>query len=270
MNNQDTLFTNMMKRLNLSSDEPTRSERAAPSAPPAKSMNISVPLPGQTGLESEEEVGAENHGYADNDSIAHTVLNNVLKSADLKRQEEGYVRAATALEDELLSSGQVRTCSRRGNVDVGTQVTCMSVGVQVSFANNITKATMEDKSVQVSTPLLMRASQVSQTHSPCDSDSSPTHTYRTQDGRKKINETSFCRRKPLNNDRPGTPVTKLPKKLNVSGEKTLTSIKNVTSSHGSHKRNVNSKTGNSGGRRRRSRGESAEVMTVLDIGDESD
>ncbi|XP_071512212.1 protein smoothened isoform X2 [Panulirus ornatus] len=270
MNNQDTLFTNMMKRLNLSSDEPTRSERAAPTAPPAKSMNISVPLPGQTALESEEEVGAENHGYPDNDSIAHTVLNNALKSADLKRQEEGYVRAATALEDELLSSGQVRTCSRRGNVDTGTQVMCTSVGVQVSFANNSTKATMEDKSVQVSTPLLMRVSQVSQVHSPYDSDSSPINTYRTQDSRKKINETSFCRRKPLNNDRPGTPVTKLPKKLNISGEKTLTSIKNVSSSHGSHKRNANGKTGNSGGRRRRSRGESAEVMTVVDIGDESD
>ncbi|XP_042205429.1 smoothened homolog isoform X2 [Homarus americanus] len=269
--NQDTLFTNMMKRLNLSSDEPTRSERAAPSAPPAKSMNLNVTLPGQTTLESEDDVGTENHGYADNDSIAHTVLNNVLKSADLKRQEDNYVRAVTALEDGLLSSGQIRACSRRGNVDVGSHITSMSVGVQASLANDSIKAVMVDKSVQVSTPLLMRASQVSRVHSPLASDSSPTHTYRAQENKKKINETSFSnRRKLLNNDRPGTPVTRLPKKINVSGDKTLTNNKNVSSSHGSHKRNGGSKTVNSGGRRRKSKGECAEVMTVLDIGDESD
>ncbi|XP_053643135.2 protein smoothened isoform X2 [Cherax quadricarinatus] len=269
MNNQDTLFTNMMKRLNLSSDEATRSERAAPSAPPAKSMNINVPLPGQTTLESEDDIGAENHGYADNDSIAHTVLNNVLKSADLRRKEDAYVRAATALENGLLSSSQVRACSRRGNIDTGMRVTSTSVGIQTSFASAVTKANMVDKSIQVSTPLLMRASQITRAHSPLSSDCSPTHTYRHQDSKKKINETSFSnRRKPQNIDRPDTPVTKLQKKLNVSGDKT-TNSKNVVSSHGSHKRNTSSKTGNSGGRRK-SRGESAEIMTVLDIGDESD
>ncbi|XP_037786917.1 smoothened homolog isoform X1 [Penaeus monodon] len=266
--NQDTLFTNMMKRLNLSSDDPTRSERIVPSAPPAKSVNLNVvPLPGQAPLESEDDVGAENHAYADNDSITHTVLNNVLKSVELKRQEENYTRAATALEEGLLSSAQGRVCSRRGFTTESREVRGVSIGVQASLIGSPV-VTMVDKGVQVSSPLLSRGSQASQTH---DWELSPTHAYKLQDsGKKTVGETSFMiQRKLQNNERPGTPVTKLPKKLNVSNDKSAAN-KNINSSHGSHKRSASARSGNISGKSRRSRGESADVMTVLDMDEDSD
>lgn len=258
----------MMKRLNLSSDDPTRSERTAPSAPPAKSVNLNVvPLPGQAPLESEDDVGAENHAYADNDSITHTVLNNVLKSAELKRQEETYTRAATALEEGLLTSAQGRVCSRRGFTTESREARGVSIGVQASLIGS-PAVTMVDKGVQVSSPLLSWGSQASQTH---DRELSPTHAYKLQDsGKKTVGETSFMsQRKLQNNERPGTPVTKLPKKLNVSGDKSATN-KNINSSHGSHKRSASARSGNVSGRSRRSRGEIADVMTVLDMDEDSD
>lgn len=265
--NQDTLFTNMMKRLNLSSDDPTRSERTIPSAPPAKSVNLNVvPLPGQAPLESEDDVGAENHAYADNDSITHTVLNNVLKSVELKRQEN-YTRAATALEDGLLTSAQGRVSSRRGFTTESRESRGVSIGVQASLIGS-PAVIMVDKGVQVSSPLFSRGSQASQTH---DWELSPTHAYKLQDsGKKTIGETSFMsQRKLQNNERPGTPVTKLPKKLNVSNDKSATN-KNINSSHGSHKRSASARSGNISGKSRRSRGESADVITVLDMDEDSD
>lgn len=268
MNTQDTLFTNMMKRLNLSSDEPLRAERATPPAPPAQSMNLNVPLPGQTTLDSEDEVGNENHGFGD-DSVGHTVLNNVLKSADIKRKEENYARASATLENGLLSSIHVHGSSKRDAVDVSIQTTSASVGVQTSLPNGIIHPLMVDKCVQVSMPLLVRASEVPQLNSSGDDNSIPLLNLRGQDNTKKVNESSFSNRRTQNTDRPGTPVTKLvSKKINHGNEKMIGNQRNNSSSRGSYKHTANFKT-NSGGKSKMNRGETNDVMTVLDIADES-
>ncbi|KAK3890719.1 hypothetical protein Pcinc_005354 [Petrolisthes cinctipes] len=254
---QDTLFTNMMKHLNLSSDEPTRSERATPSVAPAPQP---LNLPGQTAVDSEDETGV-------GDTLGpHTVLNNALKGADIRNQEEGYARNAATTEDGRASS---RACNLRNNVvDVGVQVASVSVGVQTMLPAPTPRIHTADKSVQVCTPLLMRATSRTHSDSSNDSASSATHNYRTNESRKTVNETSFStRRKPGNNGRPGTPVTNLSKKVNHSGDRI--SNKNVNSSHGSHKRTCNSRTGNGGSRNRRSRPEATDI-TVLDIAGDND
>lgn len=268
MNTQDTLFTNMMKRLNLSSDEPLRTERSTPTAPPAQSMNLNVPLPGQTTLDSEDEVGNENHGFGD-DSVGHTVLNNVLKSADVKRKEENYTRSSATLDSGLVSSVHVHGTSKRDTVDVSIQTTSASVGVQTSLPNGIVHPLMVDKCVQVSTPLLVRANEVTQLNSSGDH-TIPVLNLKSQDNTKAINETSFSnRRRTQNPDRPGTPVTKLlSKKMNRGNEKMMGNPRNSSSNHGSYKHAGNFKS-KSGGKSKSSRGENSDVMTVLDIADDS-
>ncbi|XP_068242026.1 protein smoothened isoform X2 [Palaemon carinicauda] len=266
--NQDTLFANMMKRLNISSDDPTRSERGAPSAPSTKSVN--VPLPGQTTMESEDEFGTENHAYADNDSVSHAVLRKVLKSVDLKRQDEGYRKNSN--ERDRLSYSPICACGRIKNGDVSGKINKSSVGIQTSLTEcSSSKVIMVSKSVQVSSPMLTRASHGCQTNSLSNSNSSVDHSHRTHEGSKKITETSFTnQRKSQNGERPGTPMTKLTKKPNASGEKTrASSNKNSNNSYGSHKRNTSAKCASGHGRRRRSR-EASDIMTVIDIGEVSD
>lgn len=259
---QDTLFTNMMKHLNLSSDEPTRSERATPSAPPAPQP---ISLPGQTALDSEDDTGV-------GDSLnPHAVLNNALKgAADIRSQEEGYSRNTSTKEDSRACS---RACNTRNNVvDVGVQVAGVSVGVQaVLSAAPTPRIHTADKCVQVSTPLLMRATPRSHSDSSYDSASSTTHKSKTNDGRKAVNETSFStRRKIANNGRPGTPVTNMCKKgNNASGDRISNKNGNSSHGHGSHKRTGNSRTANSGNRNRRNRLEGTDI-TVLDIAGDSD
>ena len=268
MNTQDTLFTNMMKRLNLSSDEPIRSERTAPTGPAVQSMNLTVPLPGQTTLDSEDEVGNENHAFG-NDSVGHAVLNNVLKSADIKRKEENFSRASSTPDNGLLSSIHVHGNSRRDAVDVSIQISSASVGVQTSLPNGIVHPVMVDKSVQVSTPLLMRASEVSQFNSSSEDNSVSVMNIRDQENTHKVNETSFSnRRRTQNTDRPGTPVTKFgSKKIHNCNEKLIGNHRNNSSSHGFYKHRANFKTNS--GKNKMNRGEANDVMTVLDIADES-
>ena len=265
MGSQDTLFTNMMKRLNLSSDEPIRSERSAPSAPPTKSVNLTVPLPGQT-LESEDEVGTENHAYADNDSISHAVLNNVLKSVDLKRKDDHYTQKNAR---DRIAYGKLCTCGGVKNVS-SPQVSKSSIGIQTSISESSTaKVITVNKSVQVSSPMLIRASHGSQTHSLSNSDVSLHQNYKTNEVNKKVIETSFINHKKLQNgERPGTPVAKLTKKINVTGEKALGN-NNKNNGHGSYRRTTSAKSISSHGRRRRSK-ENNEIMTVIDIGEGSD
>ncbi|KAG0716171.1 Protein smoothened [Chionoecetes opilio] len=183
MNTQDTLFTNMMKRLNLSSDEPVRSERAASSVPPAQSVTLSVPLPGQTALDSEDEVGNANHGFGD-DSMGNTVLNNVLKSSDVKRKDEKISRVSESHEKGVLSSIHIHDGTKRDTVDVGIQTSSASIGVQTSLSNGIVHPLMVDKCVQVSTPLLVRAYEVAQLNASGDN-SVPGLNSRDQEHVKK-------------------------------------------------------------------------------------
>ncbi|XP_076056128.1 smoothened, frizzled class receptor isoform X2 [Oratosquilla oratoria] len=190
VNNQDTLFTNMMKRLNLSSDEPTRSERAGPAGPPSKNSNLNVTLPGQN-MESEDEAGVGNGGYIEEDSIAHTVLNNVLKSTDLKRQDGTYVRSGRAQEDGLALALSKSGITRRNLAcaEVATQTKMVSVGIQTYlepiFPRNVETV---EKSVQVSSPQLRRASHRF-TQSPASSKNSLFNTNRSVNNR--MEETSF-------------------------------------------------------------------------------
>ncbi|XP_045127939.1 LOW QUALITY PROTEIN: smoothened homolog [Portunus trituberculatus] len=268
MNTQDTLFTNMMKRLNLSSDEPLRSERTTPSAPPAQSLNMNVPLPGQTTLDSEDEVGNENHAFG-NDSVVHTVLNNVLKSADIKRKEETYSMSSVTLEKGLPSSIHMHSNGKRDAVDVSVQTSSASIGVQTSLPNGIVHPVMVDKCCQVSTPLLVRASEVVQLNSLGDDNTIPMVNLRVQENIKKTSETSFSNRKRTHNaDRPGTPVTKLvSKKMNRGNEKIIGNNRNINLNHGSYKHAGNIKANSS--KNKMNRGEANDVMTVLDIADES-
>lgn len=268
MNTQDTLFTNMMKRLNLSSDEPLRSERTTPSAPPAQSLNMNVPLPGQTTLDSEDEVGNENHAFG-NDSVGHTVLNNVLKSADIKRKEENYSRSSATLEKGLPSSIHMHSSGKRDAVDVSVQTSSASVGVQTSLPNGIIHPVMVDKCCQVSTPLLVRANEVAQLNSSGDDSSIPMTNLRGQENIKKISETSFSnRRRTHNTDRPGTPVTKLvSKKMNRGNEAIIGNNRNINLNHGSYKHTGSFKANSS--KNKMNRREANDVMTVLDIADES-
>ncbi|KAK7076484.1 hypothetical protein SK128_007506 [Halocaridina rubra] len=265
--NHDTLFANMMKRLNLSSDEPIRLERT-PSGPTAKSLSLTVPLPGQTTVESEDEVGAENHAYADSDSVSHAVLNNILKSTDLKRRDEVYIRRSSSCDGNVMAISHVCICNKLRNAEISTQVSKMSIGIQASLGDKKSKPVMVSKSVQVSSPMLMRASHGSQTHSLSNSNGSITPNHRMHEtAAKKVIETSFTnQRKSQNNERPGTPMTKLTKSVYTSGDKSLANAKSLNSAnYGSHKRSTSSKSG----RRRKSR-ETADIMTVIDIGEGSD
>lgn len=266
MNTQDTLFTNMMKRLNLSSDEPVRSERAAPSAPSAQPVNVNVPLPGQTTIDSEDEVGNENHGFGD-DSVSHTVLNNILKSADIKRKEENYSRTAATLENGSLSSAQVHTSGKCVCVDTGVQVTCASVGVQSSLPDVSVHPVMLDKSVQVAIPILLGTdSQMYQSNSSGEDNNISVLNCRDQENMKKVNETTFCGRRTRNTDRPGTPVSKIISRKNHKNEKVPGHHRLNNSNHGINK---HFNKASSRGKSKRNRGETDEVMTVLDIADES-
>lgn len=268
MNTQDTLFTNMMKRLNLSSDEPIRSERTAPSAPSAQSVNVNVPLPGQTTLDSENEVGNANHGFGDG-SVSHTILNNILKSADVKRKEENYSRTALTLENGLLSSAHVHGSGKSVGVDAGVQVTCASVGVQTSLPNGNVHPVMSDKAVQVAFPIpLKMESHAYQSNSSGDENSISVLNFKGQDDLKKVSETTFCSRRTQNTDRPGTPVSKIISRKNHKNEKVRGHNRISNSNHSSSKYPPTIKA-SSRGKSKKNRGETNEVMTVLDIADES-
>lgn len=266
MNTQDTLFTNMMKRLNLSSDEPVRLERNASSAPATQSVNVNVPLPGQT-LDSEDEVGNENHGFGD-DTVSHTVLNNVLKSADAKKKEENYSRPAITLENGMLPSPQLHGSSKRVCVDAGFQVTYASVGVQTS-SNGVVHPSMLDKSVQVTMPmLLVTDNQVCQSNSFGDDNSVLLLNCGSQGNAKKLSVTAFPNGTTQNIGRPGTPVTKIMSSKNNKNEKLTGHHRNSTLNDGSSKHTTSIKT-SSRCKSKNNIGETNEVMTVLDIADES-
>lgn len=268
MNTQDTLFTNMMKRLNLSSDEPIRSERTTPSAPSTQSVNVNVPLPGQTTLDSENEVGNENHGFGD-DSVSHTVLNNILKSADVKRKEESYSRTPVTLENGLLSSAHMHDSGKPVSVDTGVQVTCTSVGVQTALPNGNVHPVMLDKAVQVAIPIpLGTDSHAYQSNSSGDDNSNSMLNCKGQENMKKVNETTFCSRRTQNTDRPGTPVSKIISRKNHKNEKVTGHHRISNSNHVSSKHPPTVKA-SSRGKSKKNRGKTNEVMTVLDIADES-
>lgn len=267
MNTQDTLFTNMMKRLNLSSDDPIRSERTAPSAPSAQSVSVSVPLPGQTTLDSEDEAGNENIGFG-TDSVSHTVLNNALKNADVKRKEENYSRSATVMENGILSSVQKHGSGKRVGIEAGIQTTWTSVGVQ-TVPNGDVHPVMLDKSVQVAFPTLLgRNIQANLSISSGDGDSISMLNCRAPENLKKISETTFSGQRSQNTDRPGTPLSKIISRKNHKNEKVTGHYKINNSSRGTSKPTNAVKT-TSRDKSKKNRGERNEVMTVLDIADES-
>lgn len=266
MTTQDTLFTNMMKRLNLSCDEPVCSERNTASSPAVQSVNVNVPLPGQTTLDSEDEVGNENHGFGD-DSVSHTVLNNVLKSADIKRKEENYSRPAKTLENGLLSSGQLHGSGKCVCVNSGIQVTYASVGIQTS--NSDIHPTMSDKSVQVAMPMFLGTdSQVCQSNSSGDNNSNLLLNCRKQGNMTKLHETTFSNGTIQKVDRPGTPVTKVISTKNHKSEKVAGHCRIRTSNHSSNKHTASIKK-SSRCKSKKNIGETNEAMTVLDIADEN-
>lgn len=323
----------MMKHLNLSSDEPTRTERATPSTTPSAPHPQPISLPGQTALDSGDFTGV-------GDSLnPHAVLNNALKgaanirrsqeeegyptrstAANIQSQEEGYPTRSTTTtsttnttkEDNRGGGVCSRACNTRNNVvDVGVQVAGVSVGVQAVLSSPPPAAAATprihtaDKCVQVSTPMLMRATtrshldssydhvadkcvQVStpmltratpratpRSHSDSsyDSGGSVTHKSKTNETRKTVSETSFSTRRKIGNSagRPGTPVTNISKKgNNASGDRIASKNNSSNSSHGhgTYKRtNNNSRTGNN--RNRRNRLEGTDI-TVLDIAGDSD
>ncbi|CAL4059234.1 unnamed protein product, partial [Meganyctiphanes norvegica] len=156
--NQETLFANMMKRLNLSSEDPTRSEigGVSPSASPTKSLNQ------QTNTPSDEETGAENPAYIESDSMCQTITK--YEGDRRKRRKNSYLNSSVALEEGLLHQ-QTRDMAIQA-IWARSSVDMMDVGVQASFPISVTTILTSNKSCQVSTPLLVRASCGKNTRTP--------------------------------------------------------------------------------------------------------